>query len=214
MLRLRQRQPYHLIVLSRNAHTYASYSDVPLRASLEYNANMQTCVGTELSDPHWLVLCVASQREQFVRRWLGEPRRDGDRIVAPARFPAWAPGYRIPARKHGLRELWRPMLPGYLFVRASLERHREELLRTPEVLGLVPFGRPWITDAEFDMLHALEAAGGVPCDVQPGRTVTFRIGAVTWRGIVQAMRGQHVDVAIDILNRPVRFTIDRSALRR
>lgn len=175
---------------------------------------MQTCVGTELSDPHWLVLCVASQREQFVRRWLGEPRRDGDRIVAPARFPAWAPGYRIPARKHGLRELWRPMLPGYLFVRASLERHREELLRTPEVLGLVPFGRPWITDAEFAMLHALEAAGGVPCDVQPGRTVTFRIGAVTWRGIVQAMRGQHVDVAIDILNRPVRFTIDRSALRR
>lgn len=184
-------------------------------------AKIRSDVDVDETTLQWLVLCVESQRERFVIRWLGGEYRGPDGSVYPPRFSsAWTPGYTIPAaprvakgHRYQRPDRWAPLLSGYVFVRANYYRHRNELLGTPHVLGFCPTGLD-IDDEGMRALREIERRGGIPAQVSCGREVRFRMAGADWCGTVQAMRGTHIDVAIEILQRPVKVTIERSALRR
>jgi transcription termination/antitermination protein NusG len=134
---------------------------------------------------------------------------------------SYLPEYRTWSRRKDRRQrIERPLFPGYLFVRASLDAEtRLRIVRAPSVVRIVgTAGTPTpVPDHEVESIMRLLGAApdSAPEDrLVSGQQVQVMDGPL--RGVVgriqQTRRGQRIVVSVELLGRSVAADLQASAL--
>ena len=136
-------------------------------------------------------------------------------------FAAYCPMVRKQVR-HARRtqEVRRPLFPGYLFVAMNSQEQRwRPMLSTVGVRSLVRFGDriALLNDGFVESLQTREIDGGImrpATEYAVGQTLKINTGAFDGlvATIVEMNEKDRLIVLMTLLNRPVRVTLDASAL--
>jgi transcription termination/antitermination protein NusG len=164
--------------------------------------------GEALTAPQWYALWTHSHAEQLVH----------DQLAARG-FTPFVPQMDVWSRRRGVRHRIRvPMLPGYLFLRAVLDKAAH--VRVLGTRGLVRvLGDRWdclavIPDAEVEAIQRVSAAGQAALPhpyLREGRRARILHGPLAGlEGILTADRSDRglLVLSVELLRRSVAVTVD------
>ena len=166
----------------------------------------------QTDEPSWYAVWLRSNYEHAVNRQL-----------AAKGFEPFLPEVHVWSRRAGpQRAIRAPMFPGYLFVRATLDKYRYiDLLKVQGVVRVLEDGWTRLTpvpDVEVDAIQRIAAAGVTvfPCaHLRGGERVRVLDGPLA--GVEGAFehdrpsRGRLV-VSVDMLGRSIAIEMDASAV--
>ena len=156
----------------------------------------------------WHALRVRSRYEQVVKRSLHGKEHE-----------EFLPTYRSTSQwADRLKLIDRPLFPGYIFSRFSLE-DRLSILQIPGVVEIIGNGKTPVDPVELAAIQQL-VASGIPLMPWPfvdlGHRVRVREGPFRGiEGVIQRFKQQHrLVVGVSLLQRAVSIELDASSVER